>query len=228
MSIVVPHTLATTSHVSKYKESSKLHCTSFQLTAMGFTLWITLTSICTAVGGYVWLLLQQSFPNDGFRPLQRPGPILLAAADGANLDGLTLIRAVKLPTLKIMLPGIGSVIIQNSTSEMVFKTLRIRDFSIKSEDASIGETKVMGYVDAEFTGLSSVKTEIVRAALQCDEILKYSLRYLINIECSSASSGTRSSKVHQSTVWAHQRISWESFCADRLPHWTQCQGTAST
>ena len=129
---------------------------------MGHILSATAVAICAAVGGYVWLLIHQSFPNDGFRPLKTPGPVLLASASGATLDGLTLIRAVQLPTLKVILPGIGSIVVRNSTSEMVFKTLHIRDVSIKSEDAAIGDTRVVGTVDADFTGLSSVKTELVR------------------------------------------------------------------
>lgn len=122
---------------------------------------MTLVSILVGLASYIYLIIQRSFPDDGFRHLRAPGPVLLGAADGANLDGLTLIRAVKMPALTLIFPGIGKLTLKNSTSEMAFQTLRVREVSITSQDVATGETKIEGNVNAHFTALSSARISFV-------------------------------------------------------------------
>lgn len=125
-----------------------------------FTLSI-LVAILAAVGGYIYITVQQNTPRDDYQPLQLPGPVLLGAVDGVNLDGLTLVRTVRLPAIKVKLPGIGTLKIKNQTSELVFDRLRVTDVRVRAADAASGAVHTAAKASIDFQGTVLVTIEFV-------------------------------------------------------------------
>ncbi|KAM0754765.1 hypothetical protein T439DRAFT_321806 [Meredithblackwellia eburnea MCA 4105] len=106
-----------------------------------------------------------SKPSRGV-PLTQPGPVLAAVSSALALDGLTIIPLVHLPPIKfaIQIPLTTrkfSARIAPTASEVVFKTLRIDDFSTRSIDAfrSPVEIKAAG-VQTNFTGSFGIKLSL--------------------------------------------------------------------
>lgn len=130
---------------------------------MAFSFFTVLVAFLVASASYIYLLVQHNTPKDGFQPLTVPGPVLLGAATGINLDGLTLIRTVKLPTVVVHLPGVGTIKIKNSTSELVFPKLRAKDVRVHSHDLASSPTTLIATVDAALSGSCAVFLDFVRA-----------------------------------------------------------------
>lgn len=126
---------------------------------------LLLASAFIAVVSYVYLAVSASLPREELQRLSAPGPILRGRATAANLDGLTLVRTLRLPTIKLVFPGIGRMSVKNSTSEMVFKRLRLHNMVVNANDVSAGDIVIQGNVDADFTGLCSLDLDLV--SLRC-------------------------------------------------------------
>lgn len=120
-----------------------------------------LISLLAALAGYVFLAVQQNSPRDDYAPLTLPGPVVLGAVDGVKLDGLTLVRTVRLPAIKIKLPGIGTLKIKNQTSELVFDKLRVTDVRVRAADAASGALHTSAKASLDFKGTVLATTEFV-------------------------------------------------------------------
>ena len=79
-----------------------------------------------------------------------------------DLDGLTLIRTVRLPVIKLWFPGIADVSVKNSTSELVFKQLRVKDVQVTAPDIGKESLVAEAVVDTDVAGLISTYITVVR------------------------------------------------------------------
>jgi len=122
-------------------------------------------SLLAALVGYVFLTVQQNSPRDDYVPLQLPGPVVLGAVDGVKLDGLTLVRTVRLPAIKIKFPGVGTLKIKNQTSELVFDKLRATDVRVRAADAASGAIHTSAKASLDFKGTVLVTIEFVSCTI---------------------------------------------------------------
>merc|ERR1712230_175503 len=83
-----------------------------------------------------------------------------AALGALRLDGLTVVRTVKTPTIRIALPGLGMVTVRNSTSELVFKTLHLKELNVVGTDMGTSPLNVTALADVDMAGLMTVKVDI--------------------------------------------------------------------
>jgi hypothetical protein len=123
----------------------------------------TFIACLAVVVGYVYLTVQQNTPRDDYEPLPLPGPVVLGAIDGVKLDGLTLVRTVRLPAIKLKLPGLGTLKIKNQTSELVFEKLRVTDVRVRGQDAASQAVTTTAKADLDLQGTCLVNIEFVSA-----------------------------------------------------------------
>lgn len=135
-------------------------------------------SVLAALAGYVFLAIQQNSPRVDYVPLQLPGPVLLGAVDGVKLDGLTLVRTVRLPAIKIVFPGIGTLKVKNQTSELVFDKLRVTDVRVRAPDAASGAIHTSAKASLDFKGTVLATIEFV------GRCLPFSLASWLILKCS--------------------------------------------
>lgn len=121
-----------------------------------------LNALLAILLGYILLTVHRNLPRDGFKALDHPGPVLWAAVGALRLDGLTLVRTVKMPTIRIALPGLGTVKVSNSTSELVFKILYIREVNVEGVDVGTSPVNLSALVDVDMTGTLTMKLDFVR------------------------------------------------------------------
>lgn len=123
-----------------------------------------LLALLAALVGYVLLTVKVNTAPSDFSRLDVAGPVIAGCSTGINLDGLSLSRTVRLPTVTIKLPGLGSLKIKAISSELVFPQLRLADVRVTASDAIKQGIAVSAIVDTSLTGSCAVKTDLVSSS----------------------------------------------------------------
>jgi hypothetical protein len=121
-----------------------------------------LLALLAVLVGYILLTVKVNTRPSDFTKVNVAGPVITGSSTGINLDGLSLSRTVRLPTVTIRLPGIGKVDVKAISSELVFPQLRAKDVQVTASDAVKNGIGVSVIVDTTLTGATSLKTDFVR------------------------------------------------------------------
>ena len=127
--------------------------------------WLSILLAALAVlAGYVLLTVRLNTQPSDFTQVDVAGPVIAGFSTGINLDGLSLSRTVRLPTVTIRLPGVGNLKVKAISSELVFPQLRAKDVKVTASDAVKDGINVSATVDTSLTGSCSLKTDLVSVA----------------------------------------------------------------